>query len=80
MAKVKRAPRRTRLSSKHQVTIPVQVLREAGLHTGDALAVEAAGAGEIRLVRVTDPVAAYAGALTGVFEEGYLARLRSEWA
>jgi bifunctional DNA-binding transcriptional regulator/antitoxin component of YhaV-PrlF toxin-antitoxin module len=84
MAKVKRiggaVGRRTRLSSQHQVTIPVKALHEAGLNAGDVLTVEAAGAGTIRLARVSDPLASYAGALTGVYGAGYLDRLRSEWA
>jgi len=79
MARKVKQTGRTRLSSKHQVTIPVRVLREAGLHTGDALAVEATSAGEIRLVRLEDPLAPYAGALTGAYGPGYLERLRSEW-
>ena len=35
----------SKLSRKHQVTIPVKVLREAGLAAGDDLVVRAAGAG-----------------------------------
>ena len=77
MAKVKQS--RTKLSSKHQVTIPVRILKEAGLRTGDVLAVNVNGAGEIRLVRDDDPLAPFAGALTGAYEAGYLERLRSEW-
>lgn len=77
MAKVKRAG--SRLSSKHQVTLPVRVLRAAGLQAGDVLAVEATGAGTIRLTRVEDPLAAFAGALTGAFPPDHVERLRAEW-
>lgn len=41
----------TRLSSKNQVTVPVKVLREAGLAPGDVLEVEASEPGRIVLRR-----------------------------
>ena len=70
---------RTRLSSKHQVTIPVDALRRAGLNIGDMLRAEALGPGEIRLVREQDSVDRFAGALTGAYADGYLDDLRREW-
>ena len=81
MARVKqrRSRGQTRVSAKHQATIPVEALREAGLKVGDRLRVEAAGAGRIVLVRVRDAVKRHAGRLTGVYPAGYLARLRREW-
>ena len=80
--KVTRAKRRrgyTRVSRKHQVTLPVEALALAGLGPGDQLRVEARGPGELVLRRVADPVASYAGALTGVYEPDELERLRGEW-
>jgi bifunctional DNA-binding transcriptional regulator/antitoxin component of YhaV-PrlF toxin-antitoxin module len=47
----------TRLSAKNQATIPVAALRQAGLKPGDALRVEAAGAGRIVLSRVEETLA-----------------------
>ncbi len=47
----------TRISRKHQVTIPVGALRRSGLGPGDELQVEAAGAGRIVLVRAADLIA-----------------------
>ncbi len=82
MAEVKKEPRRrgrTRISAKHQITIPVEVLRSAGLKPGDRLRVEADGAGRVVLVREDDVIAKYAGDLTGVYEPGFLEKLRSEW-
>jgi bifunctional DNA-binding transcriptional regulator/antitoxin component of YhaV-PrlF toxin-antitoxin module len=81
MAKVKRlrVRGRTRLSRKHQATIPVEALRQAGLRAGDELRVEAAGPGRIVLARVADVVARHAGRLTGVFPKDYLKGLRREW-
>jgi bifunctional DNA-binding transcriptional regulator/antitoxin component of YhaV-PrlF toxin-antitoxin module len=77
--KQKRLRGRTRLSAKHQATIPVAALRRAGLKPGDQLQVEAAGAGRIVLMRVEETVASYAGRLTGVYPKGALQKLRREW-
>jgi len=81
MAKVKktRRPGRTRLSAKHQATIPVAALRQAGLKPGDELQVEADGPGRIVLTRVAETLAAYAGRLTGLYPKGTLQKLRREW-
>ncbi len=69
----------TRLSAKHQVTLPVETLKRAGLRTGDALRAEVRGPGEVLLVRDADPVDRFAGALTGVYGPGELDALRDEW-
>jgi bifunctional DNA-binding transcriptional regulator/antitoxin component of YhaV-PrlF toxin-antitoxin module len=74
-----RVPGRTRISAKHQASIPVDALRQAGLRVGDELRVEAAGAGRIILVRAVDAVERHAGRLTGVYPRSYLKRLRREW-
>jgi bifunctional DNA-binding transcriptional regulator/antitoxin component of YhaV-PrlF toxin-antitoxin module len=69
----------TRLSAKHQVTIPTDALLRAGLRAGDRLRAEARGPGEVVLVREADPLEGFAGALTGVYPAGYLDELRREW-
>jgi bifunctional DNA-binding transcriptional regulator/antitoxin component of YhaV-PrlF toxin-antitoxin module len=80
MAKVKRIREaRTRISLKHQVTIPSQPFDEAGLQEGDRLRAEAQGPGRILLVREDDPLERFSGALTGVYPPGELDRLRDEW-
>jgi bifunctional DNA-binding transcriptional regulator/antitoxin component of YhaV-PrlF toxin-antitoxin module len=69
-AKVKK-PRRAgaarrgqaRISSKHQVTIPVAAFRTAGLAAGDTLKVEADGAGRIVLTRIDELLDRYSGCL-----------------
>jgi bifunctional DNA-binding transcriptional regulator/antitoxin component of YhaV-PrlF toxin-antitoxin module len=70
----------TTVSTKHQVTIPVAPLRDAGLVPGDTLRVEAAGAGRVILTRVDELVDRYAGCLDS---GGELRRqtegLREEW-
>jgi bifunctional DNA-binding transcriptional regulator/antitoxin component of YhaV-PrlF toxin-antitoxin module len=84
MERVKKTRRRgfTRLSSKRQVTIPLHALRETGLGPGDELRVEVDRAGRIVLSRAGDrrrAIEETAGSLTGIYEPGYLERLRDEW-
>lgn len=69
----------TRLSSKHQVTLPIDVLAVAGIKRGDELRVEADGVGRVVLTRPADVIARYAGSMPGVWEPGELDRLRDEW-
>jgi AbrB family looped-hinge helix DNA binding protein len=84
---VKKTRRRgyTRLSPKHQVTIPAAAVEEVGLVPGDELRVEVDRAGRVVLTAVARGVerrqalADTAGALTGVYEPGGLDRLRDEW-
>lgn len=69
----------TRVSPKHQVTLPVAVLAGAGLRSGDELRVEVTGPGIVVLTRVEDALDRYAGTLTGVFPPGAVDELRDEW-
>jgi AbrB family looped-hinge helix DNA binding protein len=70
----------SKLSSKNQVTIPVKVLREAGLAAGDEVVVRAAGEGRIELERADDVIRRFAGSLpAGTYPRGHLEELRSEW-
>lgn len=66
----------TRISSKNQVTIPVEVLRRAGLDAGREVRIDAEGA-RIVLQPADDPIQRYAG--TFGYPKGYLKRLRREW-
>ncbi len=69
----------TRISAKHQATLPVQALKEAGLGPGDEVRVTAVGRGRLVLERDTNVVERHAGALRGIYEPGELDRLRGEW-
>lgn len=69
----------TRVSPKHQVTIPVDVLAKAGLQAGDELRVENLDTGDIVLRRAVNAIERYAGSLPGVWPPGALEELRSEW-
>lgn len=69
----------SRISAKHQITLPVDALRAAGLDTGDRLVARAEGPGRIVLEREPDPIDAHAGSFTGLYDDDELQRLRDEW-
>lgn len=70
----------TAISSKHQVTIPVDAMRQAGFHPGDRLRARAEGTGKVVLEREAEPLDGFLGALTGTYEGFDLEALRDEWA
>lgn len=71
---------RTKVSSKHQVTIPAGAFHTAGLAPGDMLKVEAEGAGRIVLTRIDELLDRYSGCLdTGGSLRGQVEGLREEW-
>ena len=82
-------PRRagyTRLSPKHQVTIPAGVVLATGVEVGTEFAVSAESDGRIVLHPVNDlrarrlrAIDQTAGSLKGVWRPGDLDRLRDEW-
>lgn len=80
MTNVKNRRRGTsRVSSKHQVTIPTDALRAAGLEVGERLVARAEGPGRVVFEREVDVLAEFAGALTGVYAPDELSELRDEW-
>jgi bifunctional DNA-binding transcriptional regulator/antitoxin component of YhaV-PrlF toxin-antitoxin module len=56
----------TRLSTKNQVTIPVDSLAAARIRPGDELRVEVEGDGRIVLIRDRDLLNEFAGSLPGL--------------
>ncbi len=67
------------MSSKHQVTIPVDALRAAGLEVGERLVARADGPGRVLFERDSDVFDEFQGLLTGIYEADELATLRAEW-
>jgi len=66
-----------RISPKRQVTLPVDTLAAAGLQAGDEVTIRAEGSDVIVVRRARRDVDAALGVFDGLFEPGYLDRLRS---
>jgi hypothetical protein len=77
----KRGPGHTRISAKHQVTIPMGAFLDAGFQPGDAVRAEALGPGRVVLTRQDALLDEFSGALStnGTLRKT-VERLRSEWA
>jgi AbrB family looped-hinge helix DNA binding protein len=83
--KLRRRRGYTRLSSKNQVTLPMETLSRLGLRAGDELRVEVdadrvvltptQSIGERRRAAIRET----AGTMPGVWAPGDLERLREEW-
>ncbi|MDA8068145.1 MAG: AbrB/MazE/SpoVT family DNA-binding domain-containing protein [Actinomycetota bacterium] len=70
----------SKVSSKHQVTLPVRVLEDAGLEAGDEVVIRVVGRGRIEVERAEDVIDRYAGSLpAGTYPPSYLNQLRDEW-
>jgi bifunctional DNA-binding transcriptional regulator/antitoxin component of YhaV-PrlF toxin-antitoxin module len=67
-----------RISSKNQITLPVDTLAQAGLAPGDDVTIEADGPDTIIVRRTHRNVELAFGVFDGLFEAGYVDRLRSE--
>lgn len=75
---VKRKRGQTRVSPKHQVTIPAAALERAGLRVGDVLDVHAER-GRVSLSPPADQLERLLGSMSGVWPADWLDELRSEW-
>lgn len=70
----------SRISSKNQVTLPVDALRAAGLAAGDEIRIRAIGPRALQVEAPESVVDRFAGIFDrGVYPDGYLQRLRDEW-
>lgn len=66
-----------RISSKHQITLPVESLKVAGLKPGDEVTIEPEGPDQIVVRRAEPDLDRALGVFDGLYEPGYLERLRS---
>lgn len=66
-----------RISSKHQITVPVDALRAAGLREGDEVTVAAEGPDAIVVRRAVQTPDAAFGVFDGLYEPGHLDALRA---
>jgi bifunctional DNA-binding transcriptional regulator/antitoxin component of YhaV-PrlF toxin-antitoxin module len=68
-----------RVSSKNQVTLPVEAMRIAGLRAGDEVTIRPTADGELIIAACGSRVRRHAGIATGIYEPAELDRLRDEW-
>ena len=59
----------TRLSSKNQVTLPVEIIRKAGFKVGDTLNCAVTKEGKIELSPPENPIMSLIGAGNGIFDD-----------
>jgi len=69
----------SKVSSKNQITLPVEALRAAGLRAGEEVTVRAIGNGELIVAARHSRVRRHAGIAEGLYQGGELERLRDEW-
>ncbi len=68
------------ISSKNQVTLPVDVLRDTGLKAGDSVIIIPRAHGCIEVQTAEALIDAIAGSVEpSVYPPGYLEEMRSEW-
>ena len=74
-------PSTSRLSSKNQLTVPVDILRRVGLEAGDEVefVVNDAGFIQIQVMADAHPVLNLVGAFPGVFDEFDQEKERAAW-
>lgn len=67
------------MTSQNQVSIPVELMRQAGIKPGDHLRAWSDAKGRIVFEPVEDAFSRYAGTLTGAFDRESIEKLRDEW-
>lgn len=68
-----------KVSSKNQITLPVDVMRATGLRSGDEVDVRPQGSGAIIIAMRGGRIQAHAGIADGIYRDNELNDLRGEW-
>ena len=68
-----------KVSSKNQVTLPVEAMRAAGLRAGDEVTVRPVGDGELIIAARGSRIRRHAGIASGIYEHGEGDRRREAW-
>ena len=68
-----------KVSTKNQVTLPVEAMRAAGLEPGDEVTIRPIGSGELVIAARASRVRRHAGIAEGIYRSGELDELRDEW-
>ncbi|MFA4929407.1 MAG: AbrB/MazE/SpoVT family DNA-binding domain-containing protein [Patulibacter sp.] len=68
-----------RISAKNQITLPVDVMRRAGVRAGDDVVARVSDKGEIVLAVRGARVRKNAGIVSGLYRSDEVDRLRVEW-
>jgi AbrB family looped-hinge helix DNA binding protein len=68
-----------KVSSKNQITLPVEAMRTAGLRAGDEVTVRPLGDGEVVIAVRGSRIARHAGIATSIYKKKELDSLRDEW-
>jgi AbrB family looped-hinge helix DNA binding protein len=68
-----------KVSSKNQITLPVEAMRTAGLQAGDEVTVRPLGDGEVVIAIRGSRIARHAGIARGIYKKKELDSLRDEW-
>lgn len=77
--KTRKRDGRVKITAQNQISIPRQVMRDAGLVAGVRMTARADGSGRVVLEAAEDPWDRFAGTMPGFFKGDELQRLRDEW-
>jgi bifunctional DNA-binding transcriptional regulator/antitoxin component of YhaV-PrlF toxin-antitoxin module len=69
----------SKLSSKNQLTVPVDILREAGINEGDLVRFQISDSGAIEIKREEHPMASLIGITSGLYSDFDLRADRDSW-
>jgi bifunctional DNA-binding transcriptional regulator/antitoxin component of YhaV-PrlF toxin-antitoxin module len=69
----------SRVSSKNQVTIPVEILRQAGIAPNELVNFKFNKSGEIVIAKADSAIESLFGALSGTYVDFDLRKERDEW-